>query len=163
TSTRSGRRSTGVRSRATGAKGPQSSSPRSSVADTPRGSARQTPRRTMSVDALVTGGSGFIGSALVGALPRAGPEGRVADLQPFRGPDVPEVVGDLLDADVRAAALDGGPTTVYHLAARTSVLQSKKDPLGVYRVNVEMTQHLLEDARRAGSRSFVLASTNAVA
>jgi UDP-glucose 4-epimerase len=116
----------------------------------------------MSVDALVTGGSGFIGSALVGALRRSGAEVRVADLRPFPDPDVPAVVGDLLDADVRAAALDGGPATVYHLAARTSVLQSKKDPLGVYRVNVEMTQHLLEDARRAGSGSFVLSSTNAV-
>jgi UDP-glucose 4-epimerase len=116
----------------------------------------------MTVDALVTGGSGFIGTALVGALRRSGAEVRVADLQPFQDPDVPTVVGDLLDPDVRAAALDGGPTTVYHLAARTSVLQSKKDPVGVYRVNVEMTQHLLESARRAGSQSFVLASTNAV-
>jgi UDP-glucose 4-epimerase len=72
------------------------------------------------------------------------------------------VIGDLRDADVLAAALEPCPETIFHLAARTSVLQSVGDPQGVYDVNVALTQQLLESARRGGTRSFVFASTNAV-
>jgi UDP-glucose 4-epimerase len=113
--------------------------------------------------ALVTGASGFIGTALVAALRAEGAEVFVADLRPFPDPTIPGVVGDLRDADVLAAALASHPDTIFHLAARTSVLQSVKDPQGVYDVNVGVTQRLLEGAREVGARSFVFASTNAVA
>ena len=73
------------------------------------------------------------------------------------------MVGDLRDAAVLDAALASRPDTIFHLAARTSVLQSVKDPQGVYDVNVAVTQRLLEGAREVGARSFVFASTNAVA
>ena len=112
---------------------------------------------------LVTGASGFIGSALVTALRTAGREVFVADLQPFPDPTVPGVVGDLRDPAVVAAALDCAPAAIFHLAARTSVLQSVKDPQGVYEMNVDVTQRMLEGARTAGVESFVFASTNAVA
>jgi UDP-glucose 4-epimerase len=111
---------------------------------------------------LVTGGSGFIGSALVDALRTAGEEVYVADLRPFPDGAISTVVGDLREPDVLAEALAPGPETIFHLAARTSVLQSVQDPQGVFDVNVALTQRLLEGARASGLRSFVFASTNAV-
>ena len=98
--------------------------------------------------ALVTGASGFIGSALVAALRAEGADVFVVDLRPFPDPTVPGVVGDLCDPAVLDAALASRPETIFHLAARTSVLQSMKDPQGVYDVNVAVTQRLLEGARR---------------
>ncbi len=51
---------------------------------------------------------------------------------------------------------------VIHLAAVTSVLRSTEDPAGTYKVNVDATFSLLEQARQRGAQSFLLASTNAV-
>jgi UDP-glucose 4-epimerase len=111
---------------------------------------------------LVTGGSGFIGRALVRRLLADGDDVVVADLVPHPDPTVPQVVGDLRDPAVRGQAIDRAADAVVHLAARTSVLESVKDPVGVYEVNVAMTAALLEAARLAGVGRFVLASTNAV-
>ncbi|HEX9504501.1 MAG TPA: NAD-dependent epimerase/dehydratase family protein [Acidimicrobiia bacterium] len=111
---------------------------------------------------LVTGASGFIGSALVAALRASGSDVFVVDIRPFPDASVPGVVGDLRDPGVVAAAFSSRPSAVFHLAARTSVLQSLKDPQGVFDVNVDITQRLLEGARAAGTGSFVFASTNAV-
>lgn len=55
-----------------------------------------------------------------------------------------------------------GTAGVVHLAAITSVLRSVDDPAETYAANVEVTQGLLELARRRGVGQFVLASTNAV-
>jgi UDP-glucose 4-epimerase len=112
---------------------------------------------------LVTGASGFIGSTLVASLQRSGVEVRGVDLVPSRDPELDLVVGDLRDPDVVDEALARRPVTVFHLAARTSVLRSMEDPDGVFGVNVAATQQLLERGRHAGVQSFVLASTNAVA
>ena len=111
---------------------------------------------------LVTGASGFIGSALVAALRAREVEVFVADLVPFPDQSVDGVVGDLRDPDVLATALSCSPETIFHLAARTSVLQSMKDPQQVFEVNVEVTQRLLEGARDRDVASFVFASSNAV-
>lgn len=112
---------------------------------------------------LVTGASGFIGSALVAKLRAQGRDVFAVDLEPFADPALPGVIGDLRDPSVVEADFAVRPETVFHLAARTSVLQSVNDPQGVYEVNVEVTQRLLEAARSGGVGSFVFASTNAVA
>lgn len=111
---------------------------------------------------LVTGGSGFIGRSLVPALRAAGARVTVADLVPYPDEDVPTVLGDLRDAEVRDAAVTADLTGVVHLAARTSVLESVKQPAETFDVNVAMTGALLELARVRGVERFVLASTNAV-
>jgi UDP-glucose 4-epimerase len=113
--------------------------------------------------ALVTGASGFIGTALVDRLRASAVEVFVADLVPFRDPNAPGVVGDLRDPATVEAVAAFRPDTIFHLAARTSVLKSVNDPQDVFEVNVGVTQSLLEAARQIGAASFVFASSNAVA
>jgi UDP-glucose 4-epimerase len=112
--------------------------------------------------ALVTGGAGFIGSALVAALLDGGVDVTVADLVPHPDERVVSIVGDIAEAPTVERAFASIPNVVFHLAARTSVLQSVRDPIAVYEVNVAATQRLLEAARDATSEAFVFASTNAV-
>jgi UDP-glucose 4-epimerase len=111
---------------------------------------------------LVTGGAGFIGRHAVAQLRDAGAAVRVLDLLAHPDPSVEIVSGDLVEPDVRAAALAGGVDFVVHLAAVTSVLRSIEQPELTYRTNVAATHGLLEDARRAGVKALVFASTNAV-
>lgn len=111
---------------------------------------------------LVTGGSGFIGRQLVATLTAAGACVRVVDLQPHPDPEVEIVIGDIADPETISAAYDGGVDYVVHLAAVTSVLKSIQQPELTYQTNVAGTHRVLEGAREAGVRAFVLASTNAV-
>jgi UDP-glucose 4-epimerase len=111
---------------------------------------------------LVTGGSGFIGRHVVATLTAAGAAVRVVDLQPHPDPEVEVVLGDIADAATIHAAYDGGIDYVVHLAAVTSVLKSIQQPELTYQTNVAGTHRVLEGAREAGVRAFVLASTNAV-
>lgn len=112
---------------------------------------------------LVTGASGFIGRALVKALLARGAAVTGVDLLPFPDAALQCRIGDLTAPGVVAALFEEPLDAVFHLAARTSVVQSMADPQGVYRTNLELTQSLLESCRQAGVGAFVLASTNAVA
>jgi UDP-glucose 4-epimerase len=117
------------------------------------------------VRAVVTGAAGFIGGTLVTALQRRGVVVTGIDLRPPADTSYPFQIGDLTDpAFARSTVAEGAqrPDVVFHLAARTSVVQSQKDPEAVYQNNVSTTQSLLEACRRNGVPSFVLASTNAV-
>jgi UDP-glucose 4-epimerase len=111
---------------------------------------------------LVTGGSGFVGRSVVAEFRQQGIDVVVADLKPFPDQDVPTVLGDLTDPEVRDRAVTPDLTGIVHLAAITSVLKSAEQPQATFDTNVEMTQGLLELARTRGVRQFVLASTNAV-
>jgi GDP-4-dehydro-6-deoxy-D-mannose reductase len=95
------------------------------------------------VRALVTGAGGFVGPHLCAHLRAAGDE--VVDPGNERaGFDVTnrEVVEDVLKRH--------HPDVLYHLAARSDVAASWRDPSGSLRVNVEGTQHVLDGARAAG-------------
>ncbi len=85
----------------------------------------------------------------------------MVDLIPTADPDVECVVGDVRDPELVRREV-AGQDAIVHLAAVTSVLQSAKDPHGVYRSNVMATQYLLEAARNQDVGRFVFASTNAV-
>jgi UDP-glucose 4-epimerase len=116
---------------------------------------------------LVTGGSGFIGRRVVRALLDGGADVTVADKRPFpdvgqQGGGVRTVLGDLCDPPVVAEAVRPGTDVIIHLAAVTRVLPSIEDPAGTYRVNVDATASLLEQARIHGVGTFLFASTNAV-
>jgi UDP-glucose 4-epimerase len=116
---------------------------------------------------LVTGGAGFIGSALVRRLAAAGTPVRVIDdLSIGQRAYLDGVPGELVVAslaDPRAVeAAVAGCTAVVHLAARAGIPDSVSDPLGTFAANVTQTVHLLDAARRGGVRRFVLASSNAV-
>ncbi|MDA8081188.1 MAG: GDP-mannose 4,6-dehydratase [Actinomycetota bacterium] len=111
---------------------------------------------------LITGGSGFIGSHLTSLALEHSKSVTVIDLQPESNPLTRHLVGDISDRNSLMSQLPRRIDTIIHLAARTSVLQSTKDPQGVFDTNVLGTQNLLELARDRGSSRILLASTNAV-
>ena len=124
---------------------------------------------------LVTGGAGFIGSALVRVLLRAEPAARVLtyDLLTYAGhrenlADLPGgdrhdiVVGDIADAEAVTAAFEAfRPTAVVNVAAETHVDQSLLAPARFVRTNIVGTQVLLDACRNAGIR-MVQVSTDEV-
>lgn len=112
---------------------------------------------------VVTGGTGFVGRAVVSAFLARGHGVTVVDRQRHPDPAVRSVVGELTDPAVLDAGLDGGDVAgVVHLAAITSVLRSIEQPAQTYAANVAVTQDLLEGCRRRGIDRVVMASTNAV-
>lgn len=112
----------------------------------------------MAID-LVTGGCGFIGRHLVGALLVAGREVRVLDCAEPRG--LPLSVdyrhGSILDPACLSDAMRG-VARVYHLAGRAHLWAADKQDFA--RVNVEGTRRVLEAAGDA--RSVVHCSTETV-
>jgi UDP-glucose 4-epimerase len=121
------------------------------------------------MEALVTGGAGFIGSHLVDALvDRSDHVVVVDDLSTGRRENLEDALAkdaELVEADVTDAAAVADvfetrrPEVVFHLAAQIDVRRSVSDPVFDLGVNVGGTLNLLEAARRAGTRRFVLAST----
>jgi UDP-glucose 4-epimerase len=118
---------------------------------------------------LVTGGAGFIGSNLVDALLARGDEVTVLDdLSTGRRENLDGALATgatLVEDDIRDAAAvaklaeSARPEVVFHLAAQIDVRKSVADPAFDASVNVGGTANVLEAARAAGSRRFVLIST----
>ena len=110
--------------------------------------------------ALVTGGAGFLGSAIADALAAQDFAVTVFDRRPSRwaGSDQTVVVGDLLDPDALKAAAEGADV-VYHLAATADINTAASAALETAQTNIVGTVHALEAARQCGAERFVLAST----
>lgn len=127
----------------------------------------------MSAPVLITGGAGFIGSALadrlasegqdvlvLDSLARPGTEANLASLRARHQDRLRAVVADVRDADaVRHAVRDC--CAVFHMAAQVAVTTSLNDPLHDLQVNLLGTVTLLEALRR-DPKPIVLASTNKV-
>jgi dihydroflavonol-4-reductase len=116
-----------------------------------------TPVRT----ALVTGASGFVGSAVARLLVAAGARVRVlmrpnSDRRNIAGLDVEHREGSLEDGASLVAALDGC-TELYHVAADYRLWVP--DPAAMFRANVDGTRSLMEAALAAGVGRVVYTSS----
>ncbi|MCL6621520.1 MAG: NAD-dependent epimerase/dehydratase family protein [Syntrophobacterales bacterium] len=109
---------------------------------------------------LVTGGTGFVGRAVVVELLARGREVRVLVRQrghpALAGLPVEEVVGDLRDPASLTAALRG-VRRVFHVAADYRLWVP--DPENMYATNVQGTANLLQAAAEAGVERLVYTST----
>ena len=116
------------------------------------------------MNVLVTGGAGFIGSALVARLAAEGHRVAVVDDGSAGDPRRPAGAAAFLEADISAAGLGAffaaeRPDAVAHLAALASVPESVRDPSRCAAVNVGGTLNVLRHSLACGARRFVLAST----
>jgi len=127
---------------------------------------------------LLTGGAGFIGSHLAGALLKDGHQVVIVDdFNDYYSPllkkenlddirDNPRL--EVIDADIRDRPrmeelfYRHGFAAVIHLAARAGVRSSLVDPSLYQDVNVGGTLTLLDTARQSGVRRFVFASSSSV-
>jgi len=97
---------------------------------------------------MVTGSAGFIGGTLVKALRQAGHHVYEFDMQQ----------GDITSENALLPYADKGIQYVFHLAGKTFVPDSWKDPFGFYRVNVMGTVNVLEFCRKTGASLTYISS-----
>lgn len=113
---------------------------------------------------LVTGGAGFIGSHLAGALLTRGHAVRVVDnLVTGLTENIPGgaefMEGDLTNPATAAAAVDGCDV-VLHQAAIPSVPRSISEPRPSHEANIDATFNVLLASRDAGVRRVVYAASS---
>ena len=111
--------------------------------------------------ALVTGGGGFVGRAVVGRLLALGVKTRV--IGRHRYPQVEAagaigIVGDIADRDALYQAVQG-VDVVFHVAALAGIWGSWSD---YYRINVQGTANVIEVCRKAKVPFLVHTSTPSV-
>jgi dihydroflavonol-4-reductase len=109
---------------------------------------------------LVTGATGFLGSALCRSLLASGHPVRAlhrptSSLAALEGLAVTRFVGDILEPDSLRPALDGAEW-VFHAAATVA---HWRNPDHLLRTAVEGTRNVLEAARKAGVKRAVLTSS----
>jgi UDP-glucose 4-epimerase len=115
---------------------------------------------------VVTGGAGFIGSALVRKLIPHGAVSVIDNLLTGYERNLAEVREDveLYCVDIRDFAaispLIAGADTVFHLAAIPSVPRSIDDPVPSHEVNINGTFNVLRAAAKGGVRRVVYAASS---
>ncbi|MCA9958707.1 MAG: NAD-dependent epimerase/dehydratase family protein [Anaerolineales bacterium] len=115
---------------------------------------------------LVTGGAGFLGTALANKLTKDGHTVYVLDdlsngNATYLLPQIQFIRGDVDDIPLLWSLLPD-VDCVYHLAARVSVAQSILYPRDYSRVNVGGTVSLMEAMRDTGVKRVVFASSGAI-
>lgn len=127
---------------------------------------------------IVTGGTGFIGSALTKRLLDDGDEVVVIDNYSSSGgelladhtsnPSLEILRGDIsyiktqTDLHQKLTKAFEGVDTVFHLAARARVQPSIEEPVFFNATNVEGTLNMLEYSRHAKVRRFVFSSSSSI-
>jgi len=116
---------------------------------------------------VVTGGAGFIGSNTVDELVRRGhgvvvlddlSSGKEENLAEVRN-KITLIKGSITDIEVVRKAMHEAEY-VLHLAARTSVPKSVKDPIETNRINIDGTLNVLVAARDAKVKRIVFAASS---
>src|SRR3954453_7836472 len=116
---------------------------------------------------VVTGGAGFIGSNTVEELVRRGhsvvvlddlSSGKEENLADFRN-KITLIKGSITDIEAVRKAMHEAEY-VLHLAARTSVPRSVKDPIESNRINIDGTLNVLVAARDAKVKRVVFAASS---
>jgi nucleoside-diphosphate-sugar epimerase len=116
---------------------------------------------------VVTGGAGFIGSNTVDELVRRGhsvvvlddlSSGKEDNLAEIRN-KITLIKGSITDIEVVRKAMHEAEYVI-HLAARTSVPKSVKDPIETNRVNIDGTLNVLVAARDAKVKRIVFAASS---
>lgn len=118
--------------------------------------------RSVAMNALVTGGGGFLGGAIVAQLRARGDSVRSfsrGDYPALREQGVETFRGDLDNAGEVEAAVDGCDV-VFHAGATPGVWGKYTD---YYRTNVVGTQNVIDACRRKGVRRLVFTSSPSVA
>jgi len=122
----------------------------------------------MSTTFLVTGGAGFIGSAIARALVKRGDRVRILDdfssgkrenLADIAGA-VEVIEGSILDERALSQAVDG-VKVIFHEAAIPSVPKSMAEPIENHEANATGTLKVLHAAKRAGVERLVYAASSA--
>lgn len=119
-------------------------------------------RRTVAI----TGGAGYVGSALVPYLLERGYQVSVLDLfwygRPFpEAPGLRLVEGDIRDPEALDRAF-AGADAVLHLACISNDPSFELDPALGRSINLDAFPGVLAAARRAGARRFIYASSSSV-
>ena len=121
---------------------------------------------------LVTGGAGYVGSAVSIMLAGMGHEVLAVDIDPLRTSQMcarasgenpaPQWVRLSLDELIEQRGLLSGMNAVVHLAGIASDTAAERDPALTHHINVELTLELARASRDAGVRRFLMASTVAI-
>ena len=111
---------------------------------------------------LVTGGAGFLGSAVVRALAADGHAVRVLDIVEQAAPQEGErYVGSILDPNALRRAMQG-MEGIIHLAAMLGVRKTDERRLECLDVNIQGTVNVLEACVKNRAEFFVFASSSEV-
>ncbi len=115
------------------------------------------------ITALVTGGTGFVGSHVARALVEKGYQVRILRRTTSRLDAVNDLpcehaIGDVSDPASLRAAMEG-VDWVFHVAAVADYWRS--DPARIYQVNVDGTRHVLDAAKVMGVRRVIVTSSAA--
>ena len=114
----------------------------------------------MPKQAIIFGGSGFLGSHVADVLSNRGYEVTVFDrkLSPYLRADHTMIEGDILDTKIVWKAIQG-QDIIYHFAGMSDLDQSADKPLETVSQNIMGTVHLLDAAVEFKVERFIFAST----
>lgn len=122
---------------------------------------------------FISGGAGFIGSALVKRLLSDGNCGKITIYDnlksgtyshikdSMRDERVQFILGDIQNYPLLLNSMTGC-NTVFHLAANPDISKAESDPMLDFREGTMLTQNLLEAARCSNVRSFIFTSGSGV-